>query len=164
VDESNPFRFKAHPLLSRWIDLLSGSGQLSLDEVSQLLLIALAANLAWAFALRWFLWRAERIRLSFGRAFLLALPAALVYLPLATTVCSDVLAHAFRFQDRFIVVFSLFVASQILAAFYAFAIRYSALGNPIGLAAGMALSLFMLLLSLPLSLLLLGFDACFGLF
>jgi hypothetical protein len=154
----NAFQFKAHPFLFRWVELFVNPGSQSAGDMAELLAIAALSTLAAALALVWFVRRYERLRLAFGRALWLALPAMLIYLPLVVTVSSDVLAHAFRFQDRFIVVFAIFVTSQTFAAFYAFALRYPGNGVPVGLRAGLAVSLFLLLLTLPMALLLLAAD------
>lgn len=160
----NPFLFKAHPLLARLINLILDPATASLNDTAALILTLLAINLFWTPALIWAAKKTDRLRLSPLQAYALTLPASLTYTPLMLTVVADVAAHGFRFQDRFFLVFALLVLSQILTGFYAFALRHRPSGYAAGLAVGATVSLFLLLLSLPISLLLLGLDRWVGIF
>jgi hypothetical protein len=155
----NPFLWKAHPLLEGLIRLVTDPASLTVSEASDLLLIVLGINLIWAAGLFWITRRGAGIRLPLFKAYLLALPATLLYAPLVITVVGDVADHAFRFQDRALVVFAIFVASQTLAGFYAFALRQGVRGDALGLAGGVTVSLFLLLLSMPACGLLLAVNA-----
>lgn len=155
----NPFLYKAHPLLYRLADLLAHPSGHGLGEIAELVLIFLAINLLWAPGLLWAARRAAEVRLPFLKGYLLALPATLVYAPLMMTVVSDVAGHAFRLEDRFLLVFAIFVTSQMLGGLYAFALSQGSRADPASLAAGMAVSLFLLLVSIPVSGVLLGLNA-----
>ena len=155
----NPLLYKAHPLLYLTVDLLANPGSHSLHEAFRLVLIYLCVNLVWTPCL----WLGSKKLLGFAPSYPLAYALALVslvfYLPTALTLMSDVLAREFRFQDRFILVFCIFIAAQMLGVFYAVAIRYPRNGRAIGLHDGMAISLALWLASLPVSLALLGLNA-----
>ena len=155
----NPFLYKAHPLLYRLVDFLLHPGAHGLDELSELVLIFLAINFFWAPGLVWVARRAAGVGLSFIKGYALALPACLGYAPLMLTLLGDVIAHAFRWPDRYLLIFSLFVATQMLGGFYALAFRQGGQGGPVDLAAGMAVSLFLFLVSIPACLVLLGLNA-----
>lgn len=160
----NPFLYKAHPLLQNLVILLTEPSAYRLDEAAALVLLVLAINLLWTPGLVWVARKADKLRLSLVQGYALALPACLGYTPLVLTVVGDVAAHGFRLQDRFIVVFATFAVSQILTGFYAFALRHRPGGYPAGLLAGATVSLFLLLMSLPLCLALLGLDMGVGIF
>lgn len=48
---------------------------------------------------------------------MLALPATFLYAPLMLTLLSDVFAHAFELRNRWILLFAIIAASQMLTAF-----------------------------------------------
>lgn len=153
----NPFLFKAHALLYHLVNFLINPASRSLDEAVGLLAILLSINLLWATPLIWIVGRDE-IRLSPLKAYLLALPATLLYAPTMLTVMADVAEHAFHLNDRLILVMAIFVASQMLGGFYAIALRQAHDRRPVGVVAGMTVSLFMLLVSMVASLALLWAD------
>jgi tetrahydromethanopterin S-methyltransferase subunit G len=157
----NPLLFKAHPLLYLSVDLLLRPSAYSVDDFSRLVLIYLIINLPWMAALWFAVRRTVGIRLTLPRAYGLALPSAVVYAPLMLTVSSDILAHAFRLEERYILIFVIAVASQMLGALYGFGVRFDRTGRPIGIRAGLVVSLFLLLASIPFSFLLLGLNAVF---
>jgi hypothetical protein len=146
----NPLLYKAHPLLHLTVDLLANPAAHSLREAARPALVYLAVNLAFAPGLWWGAKKAGGAP-SLGLAYLLALPAALLYFAPMLTLLGDVLAHEFHFADRFILAFCVFVAIQMLGAFYAVALRRPG-GGPIGLRDGLAVSLLLWLASLPASL------------
>jgi hypothetical protein len=160
----NPFLYKAHPLLLRLIGLFTEPAASSLGGKAELVLLMLGLNLFWTLALVWAARKADGLRLPLRQGYVLALPACLLYTPLVLTVVGDVVAHSFRFQDRLFLVFAILAASQTLAAFYAFALRHRPSGHPVGLAAGFAVSLILLLFSLPVSLGLLGLNSLVRIF
>lgn len=155
----NPFLYKAHPLQYRLFDFLIRPSAYRLDDMSELALIFLTINIFWALGLRWAAYRAAGVRLSFLKSYGLALPATILYAPPLLTVVGDVAAQAFRMEERFLLVFAIFVGSQMLGGFYAVALRQGRRSEPAGLAAGLAVSLFLLLVSVPFSGLLLGLNA-----
>ncbi|MGZ8219043.1 hypothetical protein [Methylomagnum sp.] len=154
----NPFLFKAHALLYHLVNFLTNPAARSLDELLGLLTIVLAINLLWATPLLWIVSRDDAVSLSPLKAYLLALPATLMYAPTLLTVVADVTEHAFHLKDRLILVIAIFVASQMLGGFYAIALRQEHNRRPVGLVAGMTVSLFLLLVSMAASLLLLWMD------
>lgn len=158
----NPLQYHAHPLLFDWVEVLLHPGAQSLARLPYLLAVSLLANLLWALALGWFLWRAERLRLTPLQCYLLALPATLLYLPLVATASRDVLQHGFELRHRWFLLFAIVISQQTLAAFYAFAVRFPRSLAALGLPAGFVTALFMLLVALPASLLLLGIEAWWG--
>lgn len=153
----NPFLFKAHALLYHLVSFLINPASRSLDGAMELLAVVLSINLLWATPLIWIAGR-DDIRLSPLKAYLLALPATLLYAPTLLTVMADVTEHAFRLSDRFILVIAIFVASQMLGGFYAIALRQPHNRRPVGVVAGMTVSLFLLLVSMVASLALLWAD------
>ncbi|SMF97254.1 hypothetical protein SAMN02949497_4675 [Methylomagnum ishizawai] len=160
----NPFLYKAHPLLHRLISLLLDPTSATPADALALAALMLGLNLLWVPALLWAALKTDRLRLSLPLAYGLALPASLLYTPMLLTVVSDVAAHGFRFQERFLLVFALFVVSQTLAGLYAFALRHRPSGYPAGLMTGETIALFMLLYSLVMAAGLLGLDTVFGIF
>lgn len=164
MDGMNPFLYKAHPLQYRLLNLLLDPGASSVEDALEPIAMMLALGLLWAPALVWAVGKADRLRLSLFRGYCLALPACLLYTPLMLTVVGDVAVHGFRFADRFFVVFALFVLSQMLAGFYAFALRHRPSGHPVGLLAGETVSLFLLLYSLPVASGLMGVNAVIKIF
>jgi hypothetical protein len=157
----NPFLYKAHPLLSRLVELLLDPSAHSLDEASQLALIFLALTPLWTLVLLWVIRRGLGFRPSIIVGYALAFPACLLYLPLWLTLLGDVLDHAFRLEDRYLFIFAIVVVAQMLGAFYGIAIRYDRTGRPIGLKAGITVSLALLLASIPFGLGLLGLNHWF---
>jgi len=155
----NPLLYKAHPLLWLTVDLLDNPKAHTLGETAHLALIYLAINLVWAPWLRWGVRKAVGFSPSVPVAYALALPAQIVYLPSMLTLLGDVLAHEFHFAGRFILVFALLIASQMLGVLYAVSIRHPHTGRAIGMANGCTVSLFMWLLSLPVGLGLLWLDS-----
>ncbi|CAI8886211.1 hypothetical protein [Methylocaldum szegediense] len=155
----NPLLFKAHPLLYRSVDLLIRPSAYTVDDFSRLILIYLVIALLWTAALRFALRRMLGISLTPLRTYGLALPAAVAYAPLMLTVSSDVLAHAFRLEERYILLFTIAVAVQMLAALYGVCFRFNQTGRPIGIRGGLAVSLFLFVASIPFSFLLLGVNA-----
>jgi hypothetical protein len=160
----NPFLFKAHPLLYRSVELLIHPFDHTLDDFTRLVLIFLIINLLWAAGLPWAVRRAAAIRVSLLQGYFLALPATVLYAPLVVTVLSDVVTRTFEMQNRFLLVFSILVVSQMLAGFYAFFLRQGRRAEPVGLVAGVTVSLFLLLVSLPACGVLLGLDRVLRIF
>ena len=154
----NPLHFKAHPLLARWIDLIVEPSAHHASDILSLLVILLASNLLWASVLPWLLRKMEGLELSPLKAYLMALPASFLYAPLILTLLQDVIGHAFTLKNRWFLLFALLVASQLLTAFYAFGLRHARSGVAIGLESGLAVSLFLLLISIPASLLMIGVN------
>ncbi len=155
----NPLLYKAHPVLHLTVDMLINPGAHSLGEACQLILFYLAVNITWTPWLMWGLKKTVGFSPSFPLVYGLGLPALLFYLPTMLTLLSDVLAHEFRLTDRFILVFCVFIASQMLSAFYGVAIKRPHDGKAIGLRDGLTISLFLWLGSLPTGLALLGLNA-----
>jgi hypothetical protein len=155
----NPLLYKAHPLLYLTVDLLADPAAHSLKDAAWLALIYLAVNLFLAPCLWWGSRKAVGFAPSYLLTYFLALAAVVCYLAPMLTLLSDVLAHEFRFADRFILVFCLFVAMQMLGALYAVAIRYPRNGRAIGLRDGFSLSILMWLMTLPLGLAFLGLNS-----
>ncbi|MFM8330873.1 MAG: hypothetical protein ACKN9T_04225 [Candidatus Methylumidiphilus sp.] len=153
----NPLLYKAHPLLFLTIDVFANPAAHPWRESGRLLLIYLAANLAWAGCLAWVVRRLAGFVPSMALLGVLALPATLLYLPAMLTLLADVLAHSFQLADRFILAFSVLTASQMLAALYAVAIRYPN-GSALGLIDGLSVSLTLWLASLPVCLALLWLE------
>jgi hypothetical protein len=157
----NPLLYKAHPLLFLTVDLLANPAAHSLREAARLALVYLACNVVWAAWLWWGVKKSAGSAPSVLLAYALALPALLCYQAAMLTVLGDVLAHEFHFTDRFILVLCIFVASQMLGVLYAVAIRQPDGGAAIGLPGGLAVSLYMWLLSLPAGIALLALDSVF---
>lgn len=158
----NPLLYKAHPLQYRLVDLFIEPSAYAPADVLRLALIVLGINLLWA-AVLWVAvpWVAEA-RVSWSRAYRLAVPACVVYAPLMLTVLSDVFAHAFQLRDRYILIFTLIVAGHMLAGFYGITVRDGS-GTPVGMRAGMALSLVLFLASVPLDSVLFVASSTWGL-
>jgi hypothetical protein len=154
----NPLLYKAHPLLYLTVDLLANPAAHSSREAFKVILIYLAANLIGSI----WLWQGTRkiagFAPSYVLAYVLALPAMLFYLSPMLTLLKDVTAHQFHFANRFILVFCLVVATQMLGVFYAVAIRYPRNGLALGLRDGIAVSLWMWLLTPPVGLALLWLN------
>ena len=160
----NPLTYKAHPALLEWIGLITQtSPNPGKDLQHVLLLLALTAPL-FGLALRHISRKLDEIELSLLKAFGLAIPSAVIYTPLMLTLLNDVAHHAFVFGERWFLLFALVVASQMLAAFYAFLIYSPRERGPVGLESGLGASLYLLLIAIPTSLALLGLDALIPIF
>ena len=155
----NPFLYKAHPLVLHWVELLANPFAHGIGELAELALTFLAVNSLMALGLAWVAERTAGIRPAFAKAFALAVPAGLLYPPFMLTALADVIGHAFQLRERYILIFSLFVGSQLLGSGYALALRREPDGRPAGLAIGMTVSLFLLLASIPACLALLALHA-----
>ncbi|MDD5034021.1 MAG: hypothetical protein PHE55_04620 [Methylococcaceae bacterium] len=157
----NPLLYKAHPLLYLTVDLLSNPTAHTAKEFGYLALIYLTVNLVWTPCLVLAAKKSAGFAPSLAMAYLLALPSLLLYLPLILTILGDVIAHEFRFSERFIPVFCLLLATQMMAALFAVSLKHPLTRRPIGLQNGLTISLFLLLLSLPLGLMLLGLNSVY---
>jgi hypothetical protein len=160
----NPINFKAHAYLAGWVELLTDPSSQSVAQIMDLLAIFLASNLLWAAGLPWLLRKLEKLKLSPIRAYWMSLPASFLYAPLMLTLIQDVLVHSFEFRNRWFLLLMILVSSQMLAAFYAFALRHPRSGAPIGLESGLAVSLFLLLISMPAALILISLNALIPIF
>lgn len=149
----NPFLFKAHPLLRLTVESLAGEG--GLWQALVLLLFYLIANVVWATALALVVREMVHIRPRPLNLYWMSLPALVGYVPVLLTLLRDVLDHTFRFADRFILLFALVTVASMLGALYGFLFRHPRSHQSIGLIAGFAVALAMLLISLPLGLALL---------
>ncbi len=154
----NPINFKAHPYLARWVELLTEPSSQSATMVMEMLAILLASNLLWAAGIPWLLRKLERLAISPINAYAWTLPASFLYSPLMLTLIQDVLGHSFELRNRWFLLLMILVSSQTLTAFYAFALRHPRSDAPIGLESGLAVSLFLLLVSIPSALILIGFN------
>ena len=150
--------FKANPLLTRWIEVLTLHSTHPGRELAYLIIILLSTNMLWSAGLPWITRKAEDISLAPVKAYLLALPATFVYCPLMLTLMQDVMNQTFSLGNRLFLLFALVVGSQLLTVFYAFAIKKSDNQTPIGLESGLNISLFFLLVSIPASILLIGMN------
>lgn len=159
----NPFLFKAHPLLLASIGLVTGVGGYGLADAAILLLILVAISIPFAECLGLATRRSAGITLRFSRAWVLALPAAVFYTPIALTVVNDIMHHTFQFQDRYIFIFALGVIIVMLGALYGVVVHHRG-GQPVGSEVGLTLALALLLAAIPCSLLLIGLDAWLGFF
>jgi hypothetical protein len=154
----NPLSYKAHPLLARWVDLITEPSAHHANDLLALLVILFATNLLWASALPWLLGKIEGLTLSPLKAYYMALPATFLYAPLMLTLLRDIIGHAFEWRHRWLLILMLIVASQLLTAFYAFGLRHPRSGVAIGLESGLGVALFLLLASIPASLIMIGAD------
>jgi hypothetical protein len=159
----NPLFFKAHPLLYATLDLLVNPQANSLEDFSRLILLYLGLNVLWALALRQLVQKTAGFSPSYPLAFLMGLPALVVLLPTMTTVLADVLRHEFFWADRFILVFAIFLAIQMLGAWYGASLKDPRSGKPIGLRAGFVIALGLLLLAMPYGLLFIVLNGVFKL-
>jgi len=155
----NPLTYKVHPLLTRWVDLLHEPSAHHPSDVLYLLSILFAGNILLTAGLPWMLRKAENLELPAIKAYFFALPATWLYLPLMLTLLQDVVGHHFELGSRWFFLFALLVVSQFLTALYAFTLRHERSGLPIGLESGLSVSLFLLLASIPASLIMLGINA-----
>ncbi len=146
----NPLLYKAYPLMSLTIDILTNPSAHSSKEISKIALLYLVINAFWA---TW-LWLGTKkvadFTLSALLAYVLALPSLVLYLLPMLTILNDVSTHEFSFSNRFILVFYVVLATQMLGGFYAIAIRYPRNRLALGLQDGMAISLWMWLFSIPI--------------
>jgi hypothetical protein len=144
------------------VDLLANPSAHTAHEAIKLALIYLAINLIGSI----WLWQGTRKIAGFAPsyilAYVLAMPAILLYLSPMLTLLKDVMAHQFHFAERFILVLAVVVATQMLGVFYAVAIRYPINGQALGLQDGMAVSLWMWLSTLPVGLILLWVNGQFN--
>lgn len=159
----NPFLFKAHPLLHATVSLLTGAEAFSAREALTLLVTYLAINLPPAVVLVFRVRKSVQIRLRFTTAYLFALPATVLYTPIALTLLRDVARHAFQLQDRYLLLFALLVATVLLAALLGMMVRYRN-GDPVGSETGLILALTLFFAYIPYGLLLLGLDRLFDFF
>lgn len=163
VADMNPFLYKAHPLMDATIRLLTDSGAFGFQDAAALLLTYLVLNLPLAALLAYRLRQSVQLRVRLHAAYLLALPATLLDLPIALTLVDDVMHHAFRLEDRFLFLFAASVATALIAALLG-AMPKNRDAEPIGPETGLAVSLTLLLGCIPYALALLGLDAWFGIF
>lgn len=155
----NPLTFKAHPLLTQWLEWLLTPSNHSVGFALHLALILLGSNLLWAAGLPLMLRKLENLRLSPIKTYWMALPATFIYEPLMLTLMEDVIHHAFLFSERWFLLLALLIGSQFLTAFYAFALRHPRSDVPIGIDSGLAVSMLLLLASMPAALILIGIHA-----
>jgi hypothetical protein len=124
--------------------------------------IVIGAGL-WASAIIWGLWRSTEIRIKYLSAFIFALPAVILYLLPVLTVVNDVWEHRFHWRDRFLLVFLILLASQLLAALYGYGIKHPRYERVIGVQAGLEISLILLLTAMLYALALVGLHDTIGL-
>ncbi len=136
--------------MSLTIDIVANPMAHSREEIIKLAMIYLAINFVWALWLWFGIRKVADFVPSALVTYALSLPSTLLYLLPMLTILNDVTAHEFSFSHRFILVFYVVLASQMLGVFYAIAIRYPRNGLALGLQDGIAVSLWMWLLSLPL--------------
>lgn len=148
----NPLLFKAHPFLLTCLTLLTEPTTLSQRALLGLCALLILGCIPFALGLRWLLQRSEGFRPGILEAGLLTLPANLLYTPLMLTLMQDVVHHTFLLQDRWFLLFTLVVASQLLTALYAFALRNPTTHAVLGVESGLGASLLMLLIAMGLSL------------
>lgn len=160
----NPLLYKAHPLLARWVDFFTNPGAQSLENLYYLAVILLGGNLLWASGLPWLLRKTEGLEVRPIKAYLMALPATVIYSPLMLTLLQDVLSHNFEFRNRWVLLLALLAASQLLTALYAIALRHERSGVIIGLESGLTVSMFLLLASIPAGLILIGANVLWPFF
>lgn len=160
----NPFLFKAHALLAATLGLVLNPAGSAPALWVKLAALYLSMNLPWALVLMLALRKAANLRLGYGQAYVAALPALLLFLPLVLTLLDDIIHHAFLWRERFIFVFAVAVAGLLGTAGYGLLVRHPRSGKPIGLEAGLVVAMALLLASVPYGLLLLGLDAAFGIF
>ena len=160
----NPLAYKAHPLLLQMISLLENPSEnepVVFLKVAAIILFAATLNAA---GIRPLIHRGEEFTITPLKAYLLALPASLLYTPIMLTLLQDIVHQAFQIQDRWFLLFALLICSQILTALYAFGIRNPRTRNPIGIDSGLGISLLTLLISMGVSLILLGISAIHPIF
>lgn len=159
----NPLLFKAHPLMVLAVDLVRNPGAHSWFDYARLAAIMLCGVGVWASALVWAVNRAADFRVRYYSAFLFAVPAVLLYLLPVITVISDVLDHKFHWRDRFLLVFLIVAASQMLGTLYAYGIRHPRYERPIGLQIGVEVAIVLLLVAMLSALVLSGLHEVFAL-
>lgn len=155
----NPLLYKAHPLLYRTVDLFIEPGAYTAPEIAALLLVYLSLNVIWCEIFRRLWKQSTGLVPTRHLAYRIALPSLVGYLPIMLTVTNDILHHQFRFADRALLVFVLFVVVQMLTVFHAvcMALRRAFLVSD--LQAGFTLSLALLLSALPFSLAVMGLES-----
>lgn len=158
----NPLLYKAHPLLFLTVDIFADPSAHSVEDWGRLLAIYLALSVVWTPVLLLGVKKTSGFFLPWAIAYGLALPATVFYLPLIVTLLNDVLAHEFSYTQRFIPVFCVFVASQMLAVFYGSMLKYPRNGRPVGLGDGLTVALLLLLASLPTGLAFLWLNGAFN--
>lgn len=154
----NPFTYKAHPALLEWVGLMTHSSPHPGQDLRHILLLLALTSPVFGLALRNVARKADDLSMSLLKAVSLAIPSAALYMPLMLTLLNDVVHHAFVFGERWFLLFALVVASQMLAAFYAFLIHSPRERGPVGLESGLGISLYLLLASIPTGLAILGAD------
>ncbi|MFO1419186.1 MAG: hypothetical protein U1E83_11015 [Methylotetracoccus sp.] len=159
----NPFLFKSHPMLLAAIGLLTGSGRYGAADAAILLLVIAAITVPFAECVVLVAKRAAGIAVRFRVAWVLAFPAAVVYMPIVLTVLNDIVGHTFAWQDRYIFLFALAVAVIMLAALYGVVVHYRG-GQPVGSEIGLTLALALLLAAIPCGLIVLALDGWLGFF
>jgi hypothetical protein len=160
----NPLTYKAHPLLSDWIGLITQTSENPGQDLRHVLLLLAVTTPVFALALKRITQKQDEISLPVIQCLGLAIPSAVLYTPLVLTFLNDVIHHAFVFSERWFLLFALIVASQMLAAFYAFLIHSPRERGPVGIDSGLGASLFLLLISIPMGFALIGCDALFRIF
>ncbi len=160
----NPFTYKAHPVLLEWIGLITQTSPNPGQDLRHVLLLLALTTPIFALALRYISRKLDEIEIPTLRALGLAVPSSILYTPLMLTLVNDVAHHAFVFGERWFLLFTVIVASQTLAALYAFLIYSPRERGPVGLESGLGTSLFLLLIAIPISLALLGVDALIRIF
>ena len=148
----NPIAYKAHPLLIKCLALLTEPSDLSRGDLITLLTLLILGSIPYALAIRWLMARTEGFRPQPIGSLLLAVPAHLLYTPVMLTLIGDVVHHRFLIEDRWFLLFTLLVISQLLCALYAFGIRRPEGAGMIGVESGLGVSLLLLLVSMVLSL------------
>ena len=149
----NPFLYKAHPLLYRVIDLVTHPASSTTGDVVFLIVFFLVVNLLWAACLLLATQQIAKFRLSFASAYKLALGSVVLSIPLMLTLVSDFLNDSFQLRDRYIFLFALIVVVHITALLHGVGIKHPHEGA-IGLEKGFFISLFMMLLAIPVCILL----------
>lgn len=160
----NPFIYKAHPALLEWVGLITQTSAHPGQDLRHILLLLAMTTPIFALALRHLSLKSDEISIPVFKSLGLALPASVLYTPLILTLLNDVVHHAFVFGERWFLLFTLVVVSQMLAAFYAFLVHSPRERGPVGLESGLGFSLFMLLTSIPIGLATLGIDALIHIF
>ena len=80
------------------------------------------------------------------------------------TVIQDVIKHNFHLRSRWFMLLIILVSLQMLTALLGFAVQLPVSGAPIGLESRLTVSLYLLLISIPTALILVGFDVLVHIF